>query len=82
MNDDCRIFLRDVPERQPAAFAVFLSGSGSNAERLLRDPAVLACAVPRVLVTDAPRRSRAAELGKARNAQNEQAQKAMNAYMR
>jgi len=64
MNDDCRIFLGDVPDTRPVSFAVFLSGSGSNAERLLLDPAVRACAVPQLLVTDAPRRSRAAELGK------------------
>lgn len=64
MNSDLTIFLEQVPADRPARFAVFLSGSGSNAEKILQYAPLRAFAEPVVLVTDAPRRSRAAELGR------------------
>ncbi len=56
------IFLGNVPEDRKPCFAIFLSGSGSNAEKLLADPAVRSAADPVVLVTDAPEKSRAGEI--------------------
>lgn len=55
----------DAPEDRPSRVAVFLSGSGTNAEKVLqrwreRPDAPYTAAV---LVTDAPERSRARELG-------------------
>lgn len=60
-----RPFLSLAAGRCPRA-AVFLSGSGSNAERLLEDLAAPAADAPyqiAVLVTDAPAASRAVEIG-------------------
>ena len=53
------IFLGHLSPDQCPNMAIFLSGSGSNAERLLTSPEVLAAAKPVVLVTDAPEKSRA-----------------------
>lgn len=43
--------------------AIFLSGSGSNAEKLLNDQAVRSAAEAVVLITDAPEKSRAGIIG-------------------
>jgi len=52
--------------RKPT-FAIFISGSGTNAEKLLSDPAVLEAADPVVLVTDAPEKSRTGEIAEKYN---------------
>lgn len=59
---DGMVFLGDLPPERKPNFAIFLSGSGSNAEKLLEDSSVRAAAVPVVLVTDSPERSRAREI--------------------
>jgi len=51
-----------VPEERKPRFAIFLSGGGSNAEKLLESDMVRAVAEPAVLVTDAPEKSRAPEI--------------------
>lgn len=59
-------FLKIATDAQARA-AIFLSGSGSNAERILerhRQAGTGAAFVPAVLVTDAPGRSRAADLSR------------------
>ena len=53
------IFLGDTAENQRPGLAIFLSGGGSNAEKLLNDKSVLEAAEVKVLVTDAPEKSRA-----------------------
>lgn len=64
MVSEITVFLGSLPQSRPARFAIFLSGSGSNAEHLLEDPEVRAAARPVALVTDAPERSRASEIGR------------------
>ena len=59
---DEHIFAGNVSADRKAAFAIFMSGSGTNAEKLLTSPEVLAVAEPVVLVTDALERSRSREL--------------------
>lgn len=54
------IFLGDLPEDQKPNLAIFLSGSGSNAEKLLADIEIREAVNIVVLVTDAPEKSRAA----------------------
>ena len=56
------IFLGNVADNQRPRMAIFLSGSGSNAEKLLSSPEVVQAAEPVVLVTDAPEKSRASEI--------------------
>ncbi len=51
-----------IPENRRLKFAIFLSGSGTNAERLLADKELCSVAEPVVLVTDAPKKSRAEEI--------------------
>ena len=57
--DNKNIFLDDTAENQRPGLAIFLSGGGSNAEKLLNDKSVLEAAEVKVLVTDAPEKSRA-----------------------
>ena len=57
------IFLNDLPENAKPNMAIFLSGGGSNAEKLLCDRQVMECTNPVVLVTDAPEKSRARLIG-------------------
>jgi len=63
--DSKNIFLGNIPSDAKPSLAIFLSGSGSNAEKLLADAAVRAAANVTVLVTDAPEKSRAIEIGAA-----------------
>ncbi len=65
MNFDGTFFLSRPRPGARTRFAIMLSGSGSNAEKLLADPAVRRAADPVVLVTDAPEKSRAREIGAA-----------------
>ena len=68
LNDDMKnnfsgqVFLDKVPADKRPNLAIFLSGSGSNAEKLLANDQVRSAANPVVLVTDAPEKSRAAEI--------------------
>ena len=66
-NFNGHIFLSDLPENTKPNMAIFLSGGGSNAEKLLNDPQVLECTNPVVLVTDAPEKSRARIIGEKYN---------------
>lgn len=58
------IFLGNIAEDQRLRFAIFLSGSGSNAEKLLSNRDVTRAAEPAVLVTDAPEKSQAGIIAK------------------
>ena len=60
ITDKNNIFLGNTADGKRPGMAIFLSGGGSNAEKLLSDPAVIQAAEPVVLVTDAPEKSRAA----------------------
>ena len=53
------IFLGELTGKSRPNMAIFLSGGGSNAEKLLNDRQVLEYTNPVVLVTDAPEKSRA-----------------------
>lgn len=66
-NFDGHIFLSNLPENHRPNMAIFLSGGGSNAEKLLNDKQVLECTNPVVLVTDAPEKSRARLIGEKYN---------------
>ena len=58
---DGKLFLAEDKKRPN--MAIFLSGSGSNAEKLLNDQAVRSAAEAVVLITDAPEKSRAGIIG-------------------
>ena len=62
-----KIFLGDLQPGVKAAFAIFLSGSGTNAEVLLNDQRIRSVAEPTILVTDAPEKSRAGEIAAKHN---------------
>ena len=67
-NNFCgKIFLGELPADKRPNLAIFLSGSGSNAEKLLADAQVMESTNPAVLVTDAPEKSRAAEIARKYN---------------
>jgi len=59
---DGDIFLGDLPPEQKPNLAIFLSGTGSNAEKMLEDAALRNSVNVVVLVTDAPEKSRAQEI--------------------
>ena len=61
------IFLGQLPSDAKPKMALFLSGAGSNAEKLLSTPEVMESVTPKVLVTDAPEKSRAREIGRLYN---------------
>ncbi len=68
MEVEIRPLLKLPAGRERAGAAIFLSGGGSNAERLLEKCRIAGPAAPfdpLVLVTDAPETSRAAELSRA-----------------
>ena len=62
--DKRNIFLGNIPDGVRPNLAIFLSGGGSNAEKLLADQTVCQAANPVVLVTDAPEKSRAGEIAR------------------
>lgn len=66
-NFNGHIFLEELSEQRRPNMAIFLSGGGSNAEKLLADRQVLECTNPVVLVTDAPEKSRARLIGEKYN---------------
>jgi folate-dependent phosphoribosylglycinamide formyltransferase PurN len=61
--DNKNIFLGNLPDNVKPSLAIFLSGSGSNAEKLLSDADVKSSVNFSVLVTDAPEKSRAEAIG-------------------
>ena len=61
--DKENIFLNHIADGIRPNMAIFLSGTGSNAEKLLADKSVTAATNPAVLVTDAPEKSRAKVIG-------------------
>lgn len=62
--DKSNIFLNHIADNTRPNMAIFLSGGGSNAEKLLSSKSVTDAAKPVVLVTDAPEKSRAGVIGK------------------
>ena len=60
--DEKNIFLAHIAEDRKPRMAIFLSGGGSNAEKLLQSQQVSQAAETVVLVTDAPEKSRAREI--------------------
>lgn len=61
--DRNNIFLNHIVNGDRPNMAIFLSGTGSNAEKLLSDKSVRDVATPVVLITDAPEKSRAKIIG-------------------
>ena len=61
------IFLNHVADGKRPNMAIFLSGVGSNAEKLLAEKSVINAADPVVLITDAPEKSKAGAIGKKYN---------------